>query len=342
MLHRTLRIGRGIVRGSAPLSRRHAQSNTKVADESTSEYKSTVRALVSSRLFPARKVDPVPVHSMCDAYRIQQGVAQCASLRSKEGGTIKGWKVGASNQAAIDKLGLKEAFRGPLFTPTLRRSPSTVAWEELGVALFAVEAEFAFSMDRTLPPRPEPYSEDEVWAAVRSVHPAIEIAASRSPSALPLSPDTVHALVADHALHGVLVVGDGVPAGEVDRNALPSVRATIERSAPAPAGAAPGDRAVESDSGSVSAEGAGSNVLGSPLTSLTWLANALRKDGIALEAEAIVTTGAAALLTSDQVPWGKECVLEASLSGLGGGEGAAQRVRLNMPREGVRPWEIRE
>jgi len=288
-----------------------------------------VAELVSSRLFPSRQVNPVPVQSMCDAYRIQQGVAQCASLRSKEGGAIKGWKVGASNQAAIEKLGLDEAFRGPLFTPTLRRSPSTVAWEELGVALFAVEAEFAFSMKKPLPTRPEAYSEDEVWSAVKSVHPAIEIAASRSPSALPLGPKTVHSLVADHALHGVLVVGEGVTACEVNRDSLPSVQATIQRST-----------VEEGVSGSV--VGKGANVLGNPLTSLTWLANALRKDGITLEEGAIVTTGAAALLTTDQVPWGKACILEASLVGLNGDATARQGVRLRMPNEGVRPWEIHD
>jgi len=113
-------LGR-LARSSGPILRRTAQSNSKVADESTKEFQSTVAELVSSRLFPSRQVNPVPVQSMCDAYRIQQGVAQCASLRSKEGGAIKGWKVGASNQAAIEKLGLDEAFRGPLFTPTLRR-----------------------------------------------------------------------------------------------------------------------------------------------------------------------------------------------------------------------------
>eukprot|EP00282_Hemiselmis_andersenii_P019258 CAMPEP_0172030476 /NCGR_PEP_ID=MMETSP1041-20130122/18746_1 /TAXON_ID=464988 /ORGANISM="Hemiselmis andersenii, Strain CCMP439" /LENGTH=180 /DNA_ID=CAMNT_0012686831 /DNA_START=152 /DNA_END=690 /DNA_ORIENTATION=+ len=132
------------------------------------------------------------------------------------------------------------------------------------------------------------FSQDEVWSAVKSVHPAIEIAASRSPSALPLGPKTVHSLVADHALHGVLVVGEGVTACEVNRDSLPSVQATIQRST-----------VEEGVSGSV--VGKGANVLGNPLTSLTWLANALRKDGITLEEGAIVTTGAAALLTTDQV-----------------------------------------
>ena len=41
------------------------------------------------------------------------------------------------------------------------------------------EAEFAFRMGVDLPPRPQPYSVDEVLAAVATLHPAIEVPDSR-------------------------------------------------------------------------------------------------------------------------------------------------------------------
>jgi len=44
--------------------------------------------------------------------------------------------------------------------------------------------------------------------------------------------------------------------------------------------------------------------MGNPVTSLAWLANSLSRDGITLEEGAVVTTGAAALLSPDVVSLG--------------------------------------
>ncbi len=109
--------------------------------------------------------------------------------------------------------------------------------------------------------------QEEVWAAVESLIPAIEIAASRCPKALPASPDTSSACIADFALNGVLVLGIEVPASTVKTASLSDSSAVITR------------RSAE---GNVTAQGKGTNVMGSPLTSLCWLANSLSKDGCAL------------------------------------------------------------
>jgi len=75
-----------------------------------------------------------------------------------------------------------------------------------GVPLL-IEAEVAFRMKAGLPPRTEPYSREEVVAAIGSAHPAIEWLQSRF-----LDPDAVDAAsnLADTQMHGGFVHGPGV------------------------------------------------------------------------------------------------------------------------------------
>ncbi len=103
-----------------------------------------------------------------------------------------------------------------------------------------------------------------MWTAVESLIPAIEIAASRCPKALPTSPATASACIADYALNGVLVIGNEIPMALVKRESLAGSCAIISRKA---------------SGETVSSEGKGANVMGSPLTSLCWLVNSLSKDG---------------------------------------------------------------
>ncbi len=115
-------------------------------------------------------------------------------------------------------------------------------------------------MGSSLPERAEPYSEDEVWASVSHVIPAIEvsnaprplhpvllpapsdpharalpdepappaqIAATRAPSIVPLRAGSVSAAMADFALSSAVVLGQAIPAAAVARSALPSAVARL-------------------------------------------------------------------------------------------------------------------
>src|ERR1700748_1152408 len=80
-------------------------------------------------------------------------------------GEIGGWKIGAPTAEAT-----------PMF------APMPLAWiasndaKLLGRYRFrGLEAEIAFQMGKDLPPRDEPYSRDEVVAAIGGCHPAIEV-----------------------------------------------------------------------------------------------------------------------------------------------------------------------
>jgi 2-keto-4-pentenoate hydratase len=153
-----------------------------------------------------------------------------------------------------------------MFADTIAASPAIVRGQRADVMI--VEAEFAFTMQATLPARRAPYAADEVVAAIATMVPALEYIGSvfvRRPGR-----PIVDVLV-DNAGHGGLVLGvattDWTPA------ALPAqaVRLTVD--------------------GRTIAAGNGSDVLGNPIACLVWLANALSARGVDLAAGEIVTTG---------------------------------------------------
>jgi 2-keto-4-pentenoate hydratase len=95
-----------------------------------------------------------------EAYAVQE------AMLHRLGGVIGGWKAGAPSPEA-------EPQAAPLLADWMQASPARFALRPN--ALRTVEAELAFSFARDLPPRPEPYGEEEVWEAVAAMHVAIEI-----------------------------------------------------------------------------------------------------------------------------------------------------------------------
>jgi 2-keto-4-pentenoate hydratase len=112
-------------------------------------------------------------------------------------GKAGGWKVGAPSPDAE-----------PRYAPM----PFILAPEGAVASQFhrmrGVEAEIAFLIGRDLPPRPQPYSREEVVDAIASCHPAIELLESAL-----LDPDAADRLtaVADLQSNGGFLPGDAVP-----------------------------------------------------------------------------------------------------------------------------------
>jgi 2-keto-4-pentenoate hydratase len=117
-------------------------------------------------------------------------------------GPVGGWKIGS---------------RGPEGVPFF--APMPAAWigangaEFRGIThrLRGVEAEIAFQMGATLPPRSTPYTRDEVIAAIASCHPAIEIIESAYVDPLAVSREN---MIADMQMHGGFVAGPSIPDWE--------------------------------------------------------------------------------------------------------------------------------
>ena len=198
-----------------------------------------------------------------------------ALLEQRSAGSLFGWKIAATSAAGQAHINVT----GPLAGRLLReRAFDTGAALPFGVNHMRVaEAEFAFRMGVDLPPRPQPYSVDEVLAAVATLHPAIEVPDSRFDDFTIVGAPQ---LIADNACAHLFVLG---PAAKVDWRALDLVEHRVIGTVGPPfrGGQQP----------DLTREGKGANVLGDPRVALAWLVNELSLLGITVKAGEVVTTG---------------------------------------------------
>ena len=122
-----------------------------------------------------------------DAYALQ---GEVAALFDSE--TV-GWKLGATNEKTLNLLGFERPFAGPLLAAHFHgmREPLSVHAAHRP----RLETEFLVTLARDLPPRDDPYTDDEVEAAVEHVCPAFEVVGCRSEE--------------DLSEAGLLLIGDG-------------------------------------------------------------------------------------------------------------------------------------
>jgi len=175
-------------------------------------------------------------------------------------GSVGGWKVGAGSLDAT-----------PACAPMPRAwiAPSGSTFTAAKHRFRGLEAEIAFLLKADLPPRQTPYSDAEVYAAVESCHPAIEILESALFN--PVDPALRMSKDADLQMHGGFVYG---PAYSDWNNVdFSQEKVTI---------------AVD---GAIRFEGTGTNTSGNLLRLLPWLANAGATRTGGLFAGQWITTG---------------------------------------------------
>lgn len=204
---------------------------------------------------------PVDVRpaTRADGYRIQAQLEQ----RSPK---LFGWKIAATSPAGQAHIGVDGPLAGRLLAERVISDGATCPFGNNHMRV--AEIEFAFRMRDTLWPRAEPYSPEEVFAAVASLHPAIEIPDSRFDAFERVGAPQ---LIADNACAHYFVPGPMAP--EVWRDL---------------------DLAAYEATGWVNDKphpGIGKNVLGDPRLALAWLTNELSQLGIPLAAGQLVTTG---------------------------------------------------
>ena len=195
-----------------------------------------------------------------------EGYAIQAAMARHFAGTPVGWKIAATSEAGQKHINVTGPLAGRIFAEQVIPDGGTapMAGNEMRVG----EPEFAFRMGRDLPPRPAPYSVEEVLAAVDTLHPAIELPDSRFADFVTAGEAQ---LIADQACAHLFVLRSATGA---DWRAVDLVEQR-------PVVTLRGERFV----------GHGKNVLGDPRVALTWLANELRGLGITLKAGEVVTTG---------------------------------------------------
>jgi 2-keto-4-pentenoate hydratase len=126
-------------------------------------------------------------------------------------GPLGGYKVGAAGADAPISL-------APLPASGIVTSGAVLT----GWPRRLVEAEIAVKFAQDLPPRGEPYGDTEVWQAVGSVHPVIEVLSS---GFCELSNVDPLSQAADLGIHGGLIVGAPVTLPDL---AMETVRLLID------------------------------------------------------------------------------------------------------------------
>jgi 2-keto-4-pentenoate hydratase len=213
------------------------------------------RLLIAARQSGAGIAAPVPelVPATADeAYAVQDIVAARV-------GRVAGWKVGAPAPDAAPTC-------APLFADLVTASPAR--WPAVRFPLGGIEGELAFRFGSDLPPRAELYGEDEVWQAVTTLHPAIELVQSRF---VDFRAADKLALLADFGSNGAFCYG----AGLADWRRVDFLRQS----------------ACLTIDGKAAASAVGGNAAGHPKRLLAWLANHRARRGRGLAAGDIVTTG---------------------------------------------------
>ncbi|PUE51419.1 hydratase [Limnohabitans sp. 2KL-17] len=207
----------------------------------------------------------------CRPMTVQQGYEAQAQLPNVSGRHVVGWKIAATSSNGQAHINVSGPMAGRLLSGQVFDSGATVP--SAGNRMRVAEPEFAFTMGQDLPPRPEPYTLQQVMAAVARLHPAIEVPDSRL---APFTQAGEAQLLADNACAHHFVLGPAAPDywRTLDLSTY-AVQARVER----------GTRLE------YTREGTGANVLGDPRIALTWLTNQLSSLGITLQKGQVVTTG---------------------------------------------------
>ena len=95
--------------------------------------------------------------TIAEAYAVQDAFVEA------RGGTLAGFKIGATSQRAREYLDIEGPFYGCMFRDAVHDSPAVLS---AGRFIFAlVESEFAVRLEADLPARAEPYGRAEVVPA---------------------------------------------------------------------------------------------------------------------------------------------------------------------------------
>ncbi len=201
--------------------------------------------------------------SIATAYEVQ---AAATTLKTDAGTRPIGYKIGATNAAARDLLGVSTPFYGRLFEATTMSSPASLTHRP---GLHRVyEPEVAIEIAHDLDPAKAPFDASAIEAATCAVMPAIEVIACRFDPWMTAGPEN---LIADNGVHGWQIFGAPVSDWS-DIDLL-------------------GGEVSFSVNGEVFATGAGSNVDGGAFGAASWLANKLAEQGKFLKAGDRITTG---------------------------------------------------
>jgi 2-keto-4-pentenoate hydratase len=187
-------------------------------------------------------------------------------------GSHVGWKVGTTNETAWSSFKQVEPMRAPIFSSSIVKSPGTFSKKVDNLTM--LEAEFAFKLKADLAATwANPVSAADAWDAVEEVYLAIEVCGSRFlPDAF--AEASPFQKIADGGMNVALILGPTFSAAAMRSKDLAGTKAELIVN------------------GVSQGSGTGADVLGDPINSIAYLANALGRSGKGLKAGMIISAGA--------------------------------------------------
>lgn len=211
------------------------------------------------------RIDELPLE--CRPNDRAAGYSAQKEIVKFSGQEVVGWKIAATSAAGQKHIGVDGPLAGPLLANRVLGDGATVPLD--GNIMMVAEAEFAFTFARALPKRENPYTQEEVLAAVATLHPAIEVPDSRYHDFVKVGAPQ---LIADTACADWFVLAAPTTADWRSRDMVTQPVVAYRN----------GEKVVT---------GSGANVLGDPRIALTWLVNELRTYADGISAGQFVTTG---------------------------------------------------
>jgi 2-keto-4-pentenoate hydratase len=201
-----------------------------------------------------------------------EGHAIQAEWPAVSGQTVVGWKIAATSAAGQAHINVTGPLPGRILARFVHAVGDGVSLT--GNRMRVVEPEFAFRLGADLVARAAPRTQQEVCAALASLHPAFEVPDSRYTD-FTLAGEAQ--LLADDACCGDFIFGAAAPDGWRGKDLRDAVvHATVCDAAGAQRCSRAGD---------------GRAALGDPYVALTWLVNQLSARGIPMQAGQYVSTG---------------------------------------------------
>lgn len=221
------------------------------------------REVAAARLGRRRLGRLKDLASLEDGYQVQ---VAANALLERELGPRVGHKIGGTTEPMRRYINVPEPIAGEIFARQVHPEGATVRRQDY--VRLGIETEIAVRLGHDLPPRAEPFAQQEVAEAVAEVMAAIELVDDRYEDFAAIGGPT---LIADNAFDAGSILGPAVTGWRhLDLAAL---------------------RARTFRDGSLVAEGRGEALLGHPLEALRWLANRRASLGLGLPAGSFVSLG---------------------------------------------------
>lgn len=226
------------------------------------------------------------IESRSDGYAVQAAVARLT------GQATVGWKIAATSAAGQQHIHVPGPLAGRVFADRVVSDGSVVSLD--GNTMNVAELELVFVMGASVTPQSNPFEEGEVLRRVGGLRLGVEFPSTRFNDATAVGQ---YQLIADNACAHEFLLGPSAADTWRDLD-LSTVGVVAD---------------VHGPSGSRRCKGVGSNVLGNPVTALTWLVNELSSHDLGLEAGQFVTTGTCCV----PIPVTPGDTLDARFDGLG-------------------------